>query len=280
MNVDFGEMFAPTVAVSSVRLLAALACELNLDLCNFDIEQAFVQSDLEEDVYMRLPQGCERLSGKIVRLTNSLYGLKQASRQWHAQLAKCLLTLGFVQCKADACVSFDGGECSDDHSTCRDIVAAGKRDRCDLFGRDLHQLVPAKNLVELRWYSGCCYERDWEKGVLTISQQTFAEQLVTEHGVEYSRSVRMPVGTRLTTFDEAPGNWPFRELVGSLMWLSTQTRPDISNAVRAVVRYCDAPKFIHWKAALGILRYVRRTSSFRITFQRGTVGGLKHAGVC
>ena len=57
MNVDFGEMFAPTVAVSSVRLLAALACELNLDPCYFDIEQALVQSDLEEDVYMRLSQG-------------------------------------------------------------------------------------------------------------------------------------------------------------------------------------------------------------------------------
>ena len=94
MNVDFGELFAPTVAVSSVRLLAALACELNLDLCHFDIEQAFVQSDLEEDVCMRLPQGCGRLSGKIVRLNKSLYGLKQASRQWHAHLTRCLLIFG------------------------------------------------------------------------------------------------------------------------------------------------------------------------------------------
>ena len=104
VNIDFGELFAPTVAVSSVRLLTAMACELDLDLCHFDIEQAFVQSDLEENVYMRLPQGCGRLSGKVVRLNKSLYGLKQASRQWHAHLTKCLLTLGFVQCLADACV--------------------------------------------------------------------------------------------------------------------------------------------------------------------------------
>ena len=84
--------------------MAALACELNLDLCHFDIEQALLQSDLEEDVYMRLPQGRGRLSGKMVRLNKSLYGLNQASRQWHAHLTKCLLTLGFVQCLADACV--------------------------------------------------------------------------------------------------------------------------------------------------------------------------------
>ena len=92
VTIDFGELFVPTVAVSSVRVLIAMACELDLDLCHFDIQQAFVQSDPEENVYMRLPQGCGRLSGKIVRLNKSLYGWKQASRQLHAHLTKCLLS--------------------------------------------------------------------------------------------------------------------------------------------------------------------------------------------
>ena len=74
--------------------------------------------------------------------------------------------------------------------------------------------------------------------------------------------------------NEAPGDWPFRELVGSLMRLPTQTQPDISNAVRAVARYYAAPKLVHWTAAIGILGYVRRSSSFGVTFQRGTAGGL------
>ena len=64
----------------SIRLLAAPACELDLDLCHFDAKQAFVQSDLDEVVYIRLPPGCGALSGKVVRLRRSLYGLKQASR--------------------------------------------------------------------------------------------------------------------------------------------------------------------------------------------------------
>ena len=104
MNMDFGDLFAPTVAVWSVRLLTALACELNLDLCYFDIKQAFVQSSLEEVVHMRLPRGSERLCGKIVGLNKSVYGLKQTSRQWYAHLSRCLLTLGFLQCKAGACL--------------------------------------------------------------------------------------------------------------------------------------------------------------------------------
>ena len=69
-------------------------------------------------------------------------------------------------------------------------------------------------------------------------------------------------------------NWPFRELVGSLMWLSISTRLDIANAVRAVARYCTAPRAIHWKAAFGILEYINGTSEYGITFQRGTLSGI------
>ena len=63
-----------------MRLLSAIACELDLDVCHFDVEQAFVQSKLDEDVLLRLPKGCGRLSGKIVRPKKRFYGLKQASR--------------------------------------------------------------------------------------------------------------------------------------------------------------------------------------------------------
>ena len=80
-DIDFEELYAPTVAASSVRLLTAFACEQDLSLRHFDIEQAFVQSGLEGNVFMRLPQGCGNLSGKVIRLRRSLYGLRQASRQ-------------------------------------------------------------------------------------------------------------------------------------------------------------------------------------------------------
>ena len=53
---------------------------------------------------MRLPEGCGALSGNIVKLNKSCYGLRQASRQWYAMLMKCLLVLGFEQCLADSCV--------------------------------------------------------------------------------------------------------------------------------------------------------------------------------
>ena len=92
------------VATSSVRLLAVFANEYDLELCHLHVDQAFVRADLKEDVFKRLQEGCGALSGKIVKLNNILYGLRQASRQWYAMLKKCFLVLGFEQCLADSCV--------------------------------------------------------------------------------------------------------------------------------------------------------------------------------
>ena len=92
--VDFPDWYAPIVATSSVRLSAAFANEYDPESCHVDVDQAFVCADLKEDVFMRLPEGCGALSGKMVKLNKSLYGLRQASRQWYAMLKKCLLALG------------------------------------------------------------------------------------------------------------------------------------------------------------------------------------------
>ena len=109
-GVDLSETFAPTVSSSCVRLLSAIACECDLNLCHFGVDQAFVQSDLEEDVFLRLSRGCGDLSEKVVRLNKCLYGLKQALRTWHAHLTTCLRRVGFEQCMTDVlCFSFDRG---------------------------------------------------------------------------------------------------------------------------------------------------------------------------
>ena len=55
-------------------------------------------------MYLRLPQGCGNLSGKVVKLGRSLYGLDQSSRTWHNHLMKGMKQLGFEPCAADACV--------------------------------------------------------------------------------------------------------------------------------------------------------------------------------
>ena len=121
-------------------------------------------------------------------------------------LARWLLSLGFIQCLADACVlrlMEEGSVVMTIGVHVDTIFAVGENARCDQFRKELGQMVPVKNLGELRWYSGCFYERDWDKGVLKISQQTFAQQLADEYGIEFGESVPLSVCTRLAEFDKS-----------------------------------------------------------------------------
>ena len=174
-GTDYLETFSPCPCVPSICLLTAIACELELDLCHFDAEQAFVQSKLDKDVYLRMPQGCGALSGKVVKLGRSLFGLKQAARTWQTHLVRGMRSLGFEQCAADACVMRlveDGVVSMVVIAHVDDIFSIGRKSRCDQLGRDLNQYVPIANLGELRSYAGCRFSRDFDSGTTTISQQT------------------------------------------------------------------------------------------------------------
>ena len=152
-GIYFGETFVPTVSSSCVPLLGAIACKLDLDLCHFGVDQAFVRSHLDEDVFRRLPKGYGKLSGKVVRVNKSLYGLKQASRTWHAHLTMCLENLGFEQCMSDVCVFrwIENGRVSITAVVhVDDIFAVGLKDRCDVLCDDLNHQIPVKNLGELK----------------------------------------------------------------------------------------------------------------------------------
>ena len=75
-GVDYHETYAPTPAAPCIRLMVAIACELQLDLCHSDVQQAFVQAELKVVVLMQMSQGCGALSDRVVRLSRRLYGLK------------------------------------------------------------------------------------------------------------------------------------------------------------------------------------------------------------
>ena len=120
-------------------------------------------------------------------------------------------------------------------------------------------------------YAGIRFTRDPVSGNLTLFQKTFAENLVKKFGVTRSKATPMAVGLMLASQDEDEqiDMKLFRSLIGHLMWLANQTRPDILNAVRSLARYCNAPTLRHWKAALHVLMYVRGTLDFGITFEHG-----------
>ena len=133
-----------------------------------------------------------------------------------------------------------------------DIGIAGSDEACRDFRAASNTKFPTNNLGELTWYTGCAFKRNWVLGTLEITQKAFVESMLNRFDVNSSCDIPATPGVELGPREkgEPKGDWPYREAVGSLMWLSIMTRPDISNAVRAVARRSHNPTDRHWKAVL------------------------------
>ena len=114
-NIDYFDTFAPVTRISSIRVLLALASIHRLVIHQMDVKTAFLNGELEEEIYMTQPEGCVApgQEGKVCKLLKSLYGLKQAPKQWHEKLDNVLLCDGFCTNDVDKFVytKLENGEC-------------------------------------------------------------------------------------------------------------------------------------------------------------------------
>ena len=126
------------------------------------------------------------------------------------------------------------------------------------------------NLGWLTWYTDYAFKRDLELGTLEITLKALIESVLNHFGVGPSSDTHTTPGVKVgrREEDEPRGDWPYREAVGRMISLSTMTRIDISNAVRAVMCHSHSPTDRHWKAVTKILVYIHRTRSYRLTFVR------------
>ena len=277
-TVDFMETYSPTPEALCVKTVVAVAVERDWELRQLDVKQAFIQADLDYDVYMKLPDGCGDKSGEIVKLNKAVYGLKQAGRQWSLRLTHVLVEkIGMEQCEADPCVfrlRIDGETTMILCVHVDDIIVAGEFEVCDaLYASLLQEFQTTQGNIS--WYLGCAFEHDKAGGVLRMSQRAFIESVASRYGVNtvsgLPASQSADLGPRRE--GEPVCDKPVRAAVGSLIWVGGMTRPDIANAARAVARQAHNPAERHWRAVCKIISYLNGTKKLGLVFSKG--GGLK-----
>lgn len=103
-GIDYKETFSPVVNINSLRVLFAIAASKDYLIRKFDVKTAFLYGEINETIFMEIPEGYEQNSNKVCLLQKSLYGLKQAPIQWNIKFTNFLKTCGMIALKADQCI--------------------------------------------------------------------------------------------------------------------------------------------------------------------------------
>ena len=271
-GIDFEEVFAPVSKYTTLRALLALAASQDLEIHQLDIKTAFLNGELEEEVWVQQPPGYESGNDLACHLHKSLYGLKQAPRAWHAKLKEELEAIGFAPSAADPALFIKSSDTPIYLLTYVDDILVITRDKQALIDTkaSIMGVFEARDMGEASCFLGMDIVRDRDARTITLSQHRLTSDLLTKYGMEECKALLCPLSTSTKlSKDGEPldrNNFAYSQLVGSLMYLSVCTRPDISQAVGALARYMAEPTVAHWQAAKGVLRYIAGTSDFGITF--------------
>ncbi|RVX15039.1 Retrovirus-related Pol polyprotein from transposon TNT 1-94 [Vitis vinifera] len=195
------------------------------------------------------PIGCKWANGKenmVCRLKRSIYGLKQASRQWYLKFDKIVTSFGFIENKFDQCVYMK--------------VNGSKYIFMVLYIDEFYLLVAIS------------------RNLLGLSQRAYINRVLKRFNMQTCKAGDVPVvkGDKLSN-EQCPKNdlekdamktIPYASAIGSLMYAQVCTRPDIAFIVNVLGRYLSNPGHDHWVAAKKVMRYLQRTKDFMLVYRR------------
>lgn len=273
-GIDYEETFAPVAKLNTVRVLLSIAVNLDWQLHQMDVKNAFLNGDLLEEVYMDSPPGLEAEFGnKVCRLRKSLYGLKQSPRAWFEKFTRSVKEFGYHQCQTDHTLFVNHGENGSITILIvyvDDIIITGNSiDEIQKLKGFLGKQFEIKDLGNLRYFLGMEVARS-KKGIC-VNQCKYVIDLLKETGMTDCKPAETPMDstTKLGLLEGSPpvDKGRYQRLVGKLIYLS-HTRPDISFAVSMVSQFMHNPNEEHMGAVQRILRYLKMTPGQGIWFRK------------
>jgi transposase InsO family protein len=246
---DYLDTFSPTAKYKSFCIIMQIAAVLSWIIKGLDVENAFVESELDKDIYMNLPSDvyCNKFMGKIkVKLNKSLYGLKQAGELWYKLLTSKFYTHGFESLAHDQCVFIKRNEETLIVTILLiyvdDIIVTGNNELeidtfIDLLADDFTKL---HELGQIQRYIGIDIERDLLNNRIKLTQIPYTKSVIssseTKIDENVSKQIPMPSSIDYRTV-KADSEIPVKDLQersGKWRFLADRTRPDILTAASLI----------------------------------------------
>jgi hypothetical protein len=276
-GTDYTETFAPVVMFKSVRTLVAICASLGLKAYQDDVPSAFLRGNLKEEIFMEPPRGMQTSKPQDkCYLLKTLYGLKQSPKEWNQVLHDFLISERFCQSKCDPCLYFRGSGTSIVLVAVYvdDIITAGNDATIvSQFRESMHKKFGMDSGDILEWYLGICF--NFEETQITLDQKLYIRnkiELFDKFIGQGTESRPMPENTQKALTEESPPaakTFPYRSMVGSLIYAMLGTRPDLAFAVSILSRHLDNPNEIHVELLRHVFRYLRKNISLGLIYKRG-----------
>ncbi len=274
-GVDYSETFAP-VLYKSLRLILALSSYIkDGQLEQLDIKTAFLNATVTEDIYMDVPEGMTESNNTVVKLNKALYGIKQAPREWNSNVNEHLvMEQGFQRCMKDSCIyvkkSKNGNNIIVGIFVDDMVILYSNEDKQEwnkikevLKGKyELSDLGNVQHILGMR-------VSHTDDNKLCIDQQVYIDEKLKLFKMDQCYSLATPENAdklRANDSDYITDVTEYRSIVGSLIYASVSTRPDITHAVNMVSRYMGQPTRNHMLAAKRILRYLKGTKEYGLQY--------------
>ncbi|CAH2104034.1 unnamed protein product [Euphydryas editha] len=275
-GVDFNETYSPVLRYSTLRLLFALSVNLDLNMNHLDVPTAFLNGYINECVFMELPENSEHINNcksKVLKLKRAIYGLKQSARAWYVRVEESLLKLGYNKSKYEPCLFM---KC---HNNVKVYVALFVDDffvfyNCKTTYQELKIVLESeykiKDLGRIKQCLGM--NVNVSKNCITLDQEKFIDNVLARFNMTNCNTSDTPMETNLklekSIDNQCDEKFPYQQLVGSLMYLSVLTRPDISFSISFLSQFNTCYNETHWKHLKRLLRYLKKTKKYGLVYRK------------
>ena len=271
-GVNYIETFANTCRPEITRLLFAIATIVGFIINQWDIKLAFVNSPIDVRIYVEQPHGYKNNS-KVCLLNKALYGLKQSARQWQLYLAKILAKYNFYPIQIDQAVYLNKEENTIIITHVDNfLIFSSTQEKIDALYSKISLDLEINNLGLASYFLGVEIIRNLDKGYTFIHQTAFINRLLDKFNKSdiKPKSIPLPIGLKLIKNDElasAKDIKKYQQEIGSLIYLTTYTRPNIAQAVNLCARFMSNPSYNHFKALDNIWGYLNNFKDLGLLYK-------------